>query len=328
MANFAMLGKWHVHAPGYAMEAKEAGGTCKAVWDPDFEVAKEWAAELGCEAIECLDELLARDDIDSVLIGTTTATHHEVIMKAAKAKKHIFTEKTLAPTVAECEDMAKAISDAGVLFAISYPMRTAPTTLYAKQIVESGVLGQISLGRFRNAHGGSAQGWLPEYWYVKEDACGGAMMDLGCHPMYIAAYLFGKPTRINSMYNSLYGRDIDDNAVNTIEFENKAIAIVETSFVTPYCPWNFEIHGTKGSLFGTDDKIYITTEATREETGSEDPVEVKDLPASLTAPVRNFIDAVDGKATVHFGINDAIDLARLLENAYIADAEGITVVIK
>ena len=328
MANFAMLGKWHVHAPGYAREAIKAGGTCKAVWDPDYEVAKAWAAELGCDAVECLDCLLAREDIDSVIVGTPTSMHHEVIMKAAKAKKHIFTEKTLAPTVAECEDIAKAIKEAGVLFEISYPHRTWPPVLYAKQIIESGILGQISIGRFRNAHGGASGNWLPAYWYEKKDACGGAMMDLGCHPMYISAYLFGKPVRISSMYNTLTDKPVDDNAVNTIEFENKAIAIVETSFVTPISPWAFEIYGTEGWLCATDHKVMITTPETRKYTNDMVYVPENKLPKRLDEPLVNFIKAVDGKAEIYFGLDDAIDLARLLENAYMSDEKGITVEIK
>lgn len=323
MANYAMLGKWHVHAPGYAVDAKKFGGTCKAVWDPDFTVAEKWAEELGCEAIADLDALLARKDIDCVIIGTPTSMHFEVICKAAKAGKHIFTEKTLAPTVAECEIIAKEIKKAGVLFEISYPQRTQPTVLYAKQIIESGVLGKISIGRFRNAHGGASQNWLPAYWYEKKDACGGSMMDLGCHPMYIAAYLFGKPKRISSMYNDLTGHGVDDNAVNTIEFENQTVAIVETSFVTPFCPWAFEIYGTDGCLLATNHKVTITTPETRKYTNEMVPV--TNLPKPLQNPLENFINAVDGKAEIQFGLDDAIDLARLLENAYISDKDGITV---
>lgn len=323
MANYAMLGKWHVHAPGYAKDAMRFGGTCKAVWDPDAKVAEDWAKELGCDAYSDLDALLAREDIDCVLVGTPTSMHYEVIMKAAKAKKHIFTEKTLAPTVKECEEMAAVIRENGLLFEISYPQRTLPPVLYAKQIIDSGVLGEISIGRFRNAHGGASDNWLPAYWYEKKDACGGAMMDLGCHPMYIAAYLFGKPARISSMYNILTGHGVDDNAVNTIEFENKAIAIVETSFVTPISPWAFEIYGTKGYLCATDHQVRITTPETRKYTN--DMVPVKNLPKPLDNPLENFIKAVDGKAEIQFGLDDAIDLARLLENAYISDEKGITV---
>lgn len=326
MANYAMLGKWHVHAPGYARDAMNYGGTCKAVWDPDAAVGEAWAKELGCDFEKDLDALLARADIDCVLVGTPTSMHYEVIMKAAKAKKHIFTEKTLAPTVKECEEIAAAVRENGVLFEISYPQRTSPTVLYAKQVIDSGVLGKISIGRFRNAHGGASANWLPAYWYEKKDACGGAMMDLGCHPMYIAAHLFGKPVRISSMYNTLTNRPVDDNAVNTIEFENQAIAIVETSFVTPVSPWAFEIYGTEGCLVATDHQVKISTPETRKYTN--DMIPVKNLPKPLDAPLANFIKAVDGKAEIEFGLEDAIDLARLLENAYISDEKGITVKIQ
>ena len=48
MKKFAMLGKWHVHAPGYAKELNSLPG-CQvaAVWDPDQAIAEKWAAELG-----------------------------------------------------------------------------------------------------------------------------------------------------------------------------------------------------------------------------------------------------------------------------------------
>ena len=52
------------------------------------------------------------------------------------------------------------------------------------------------------------------------------------------------------------------------------------------------------------------------------------MPKRLDNQLKNFIDAVDGKAEIYFGIDDAINLARLLENAYISDEKGITVEIK
>jgi len=130
------------------------------------------------------------------------------------------------------------------------------------------------------------------------------------------------------MYNSLTGRPVDDNAVNTIEFENKAIAIVETSFVTPFSPWAFELHGTEGYLQATDHKVLITTPETRKYTDELVEVPEKKMPKRLDNQLKNFIDAVDGKADIYFGIDDAINLARLLENAYISDEKGITVEIK
>lgn len=326
MAKVAMLSKWHVHAPGYAKSVIENGSEITCVWDEDPQRGQKWADELGADFVPCLDELLARTDVDAVVVDTPTSMHYEVIMKAAKAGKHIFTEKTLAPTVAQCLEIKKAIEDNQVKFTISFPQRTYPSVQYAKQVLDSGELGTVSLVRLRNAHSGASANWLPDYWYIEKDACGGSMMDLGCHPMYISAYLLGKPVRISSMYNDITGHGVDDNAVNLIEFANKAVAVVETGFVTPYTPWAFEIYGTEGALLATDQKVRLISAETRKYT--DQYIEVTNLPKELPMPITSFLHAVDYGTPVDFGIEDAIDLARLLENAYLAHSAGKTVEIR
>ena len=65
--------------------------------------------------------LLARDDLDGVVISTPTNEHRDVMVKAAQAGKHIFTEKVLAPTVAEAEEIIAAADDNGVKLVVSLP---------------------------------------------------------------------------------------------------------------------------------------------------------------------------------------------------------------
>ena len=106
MIKVAMLSKWHVHAGGYANQLKNSGKveiTC--VWDDDTARGEAWAKELGCDFVADLDALLARDDVEAVVCDTPTTAHHDVLIKAAKAGKHIFTEKALCPTVADCLDV-------------------------------------------------------------------------------------------------------------------------------------------------------------------------------------------------------------------------------
>lgn len=74
------------------------------------------------------------------------------------------------------------------------------------------------------------------------------MIDLGAHPMYLCRWILGKPLRITSMFNSFTNRPVEDNAVCVIEFENGAIAVVETSFVSKSSPFSLELYGTKGSF--------------------------------------------------------------------------------
>ena len=115
MVKVAMLSKWHVHAGGYAGMVKGSGkAEIAAVWDDDTARGEAWAKELGAAFYADLDELLARDDIDAVICDAPTTAHRDILVKAAKAGKHIFTEKALAPTVAECLDVKKAVEEAGV----------------------------------------------------------------------------------------------------------------------------------------------------------------------------------------------------------------------
>ena len=122
MLKVAMLSKWHVHAAGYANMLKDTSKVeITAVWDDDIARGEAWAKELGADFEPDLDKLLARDDVEAVACDAPTTAHHDILIKAARAGKHIFTEKALCPTVAECEEVKKAIKEAGVTFVISYP---------------------------------------------------------------------------------------------------------------------------------------------------------------------------------------------------------------
>ena len=118
----------------------------------------------------------------------------------------------------------------GVRFCISYPRRTMPQILYAKQAVDDGLLGRVTAVRVRIAHDGAVRDWLPAHFYDPKACGGGAMMDLGAHGMYLCRWLLGPPKRIVSVFNTVTGRAVDDNTVSVIEFENGAIAVNETSF--------------------------------------------------------------------------------------------------
>ena len=320
MLKVAMISKWHVHAEGYAKfirEQPDAEITC--VWDEDAARGQAWADKLGVPFVADYDELLAREDVDAVLIDTPTNMHKEVMIKAANARKHIFTEKCMCLTVADCDEVIKAVEKNGVKFAISFPQRCSGRNLFIKDAIEKGLLGDVTLLRVRNCHNGALAGWLPDYWYDPETTGGGAMMDLGAHPMYLARWMLGKPTRIQSMFNDRTGHPVEDNSVCTIEFENKAIAISETSLVSPMTPAILEVYGTKGVIMAIDNDIRIKTEE------SDKFVEggwvVPKLPEALPHPIRQWIDGVLYGKEIRFGLTEGRELTELMEKAYIAHNE-------
>ncbi len=318
MLNVAMLSKWHVHAEGYARQIKEYGAKITCVWDENAERGAEWAKQLEADFEPDLDRLLSRADVEAVACCAPTAMHKDVLVKAANAGKHIFTEKALAPTVAECDEIAAAVKANNAKFLISMPWRCKPELLYAKKVIEEGLLGDLTMVRIRNAHNGATANWLPAYWYDEKMACGGAMMDLGCHPMYEASYLCGRPARVTSIFNTITGREVDDNAVSVIEFKNKCIAVLETALVSFNSPSAFELYGTEGTLIERDGSFRIAS-AHLENSGFEP---IKEMPNELPSPIVMFLDACTKGTPIEFGLEAARDLSELLEMAYIAHKQN------
>jgi 1,5-anhydro-D-fructose reductase (1,5-anhydro-D-mannitol-forming) len=320
MLRVAMLSKWHVHAEGYANLLKSFGNVeITAVWDEEQERGRRWAAELEAEFEEDLDMVLRREDVDGVVVDAPTSLHTSVMTAAAQAGKHIFTEKAMALTVEECRRIAEAVEGAGVRFGISFPARTTPASLFAKQAVETNLLGDITVLRIRNGHDGALRNWLPEYWYNKKQAGGGAMMDLGCHPMYLASWLLGRPSRITSMFSYYTERSVEDNAQCSIEFENKAIALLETSLVTYSTPMALELYGTEGTLLISGDSIKLKSSRL------DDPlpgwITPTKLPQALAHPLRQWVDGILGNSPILYGLEEGTRLTELLEAAYIAHEE-------
>ncbi|MDR0313881.1 MAG: Gfo/Idh/MocA family oxidoreductase [Treponema sp.] len=325
MVNVLMLSKWHVHAAEYARTINaQPDAKVSCVWDDDAERGKNWANELGVAFEPDLAKALGRPDVDAVVVDTPTTDHCHVMTAAANAGKHIFTEKVLATTVKDCKAIAEAVRRNNLKFCISFPQLTHSLAQLAKQAIDEGWLGKIHFMRMRNAHAGSLLGWLPDYWYDVEKAGGGAMMDLGCHPMYIASYLLGKPKRIVSMFNTncAPAQVPDDNAVSVVEFENKAIAVLETSFISPYQANCFELLGTEGAVVQVGNEIKVRSNKFKD--GWYIP---EKLPSPLPLPIRLWLDGIEKAMPIPFDLDRGIALTELLENAYISHNEQRIVAI-
>ncbi|MDR2657631.1 MAG: Gfo/Idh/MocA family oxidoreductase [Oscillospiraceae bacterium] len=320
MIRVAMISKWHVHAEGYAKHLKSLPDVnIKYVWDEDPARGLPWAQELGAIFEPTLHQLLEKEDLDAIIICSPTNMHPDIMTRAAQSGKHIFTEKVLAFTLKDCDRVIDAVKKSGTIFTISYPHRCMPTHLALKKAIDEGVLGKLTLMRVRNAHNGALAEWLPGYWYDPETTGGGAMMDLGAHPMYLLRWYLGKPTRIQSMFNTLTKRSVDDNAVSTIEFENGAIGVSETSLVSPMSPYLVEAYGTEGVGIIQDQTLKIRSKKYDDE-GKE--FHEQSLPEALPSPLDQFVASVKDGKPVLFGLEEARQLTELMQYAYQAHREG------
>jgi len=283
MLKVAMLSRWHVHADGYAQEFKNRDDVkLTVVWDEEPQKGKEFARKFNMDFEVDIDALLSRDDVDAVCVNAPTSMHPEIIIKSAKAGKHIFTEKVLAITNDEAEEIKKAVVESGVKFCISFPHRTFPHNLFAKKVMDEKLLGDVKYLRVRNAHNGASAGWLPAHFYDEKQCGGGAMIDLGAHPMYLIPWIMGKPSEVASAFTYVTKHKVEDNAVTLMKYENGAIAVSETGFITGYCPFILEMYGTDGSLMIAGSDIRLVSSKLNEKTdGYGGWINPQQLPAAL-----------------------------------------------
>ena len=309
MLKTAILSSWHVHAKEYTQQLQARPDVnVTAIWDEDSERGQKFAKDLNLSFEPDLDKLLA-SDIGAVCVNAPTNMHCEIMVKAANAGKHIFTEKVLALTKDDCLAVKAAVDSAKVKFCISFPHRCMPHNLFAKKVVDSGKLGKITLLRVRNAHSGASAGWLPPHFYDQKQCGGGAMIDLGAHPMYLIHWLMGMPEQVSSAFTSVTGCAVEDNAVSLMKYSGGAIAVSETGFVSGHSPFMLEIYGTDGTLIinGRDVKLA---------TGPEGFEDQKQLPDALPKPIEQFVDGVLYNKEIVFGMDDAISLTDMMVAAY------------
>lgn len=313
----AALGFWHVHGRDYARDAQEhPGTTLVAIWDDDPERGREAAERFGVEFVADLDELLARDTLDGVMITTSTDQHVDVISRAIAAGKHVFTEKVLAPTVADADALVAAADAAGVSLVVSLPRLYHGYTAAIEEVLDAGTLGELAYSRVRLAHDGWIAGWLPDRFGNLAEAYGGALTDLGCHPVYLTRLFHrSEPRRVTATYASLTGREVDDNAVVTAEFDGGRIGVIEASLVQTPGDFTIELRGSQGALSygGAASGLFLNT---------GDGWQELPVPANGAGAFDEWVRRIHDGSRADANLDHALALTRVVVAANASAAEG------
>lgn len=313
MIKVALLSFWHVHAADYAKQAEQHPDTqIVAVWDELPGRGREEAAKRGVPFYESLDELLSEPGIDAVIVDAPTDMHRDVMVKAAAAGKHIFTEKVVAPTLRETNEIVNAAAENGVVLTVSLPRLNDGYTLAIQDILQQGLLGDITFARVRLSHNGAVAGWLPDHFYNLRQCGGGALIDLGCHPMYLTRLFLGLPERVSAHYGYVTGKEVEDNATAVLQYGNGALGIVEAGFVNSHSPFAIEIHGTEGTLlFGTPEpKLLVRS---NKQTDPEGDWTDYPLHAARLSAFEQWVNHIREGSSADDNIRLAVDLTRLME---------------
>jgi predicted dehydrogenase len=197
-----------------------------------------------------------------------------------------------------------------------------------QSILAAGQLGQLTQGRTRLSHSGALpatdrpSGWLPEHFYNLEQCAGGALIDLGCHPMYLARLFLGLPESVSASYGYVTGRAVEDNAVAVLSYPNGALGIVEAGFVNRFSPFTIEVHGTEGSLlYGTPESV-LQLRSTKVSGAEQQWSASADLPEERPSAFHQWVEHIQQGTTATENIQIALDLTRLMEAANLSARGG------
>ena len=314
---------WHVHARDYTKQAQQHPATeIAAVWDEIPKRGKEAADKEGVPFYESLDELLRHPEIDAVIVDAPTNMHRDVMVAAARAGKHIFTEKVIAPTLREVNEILHEVNKSKVKLTVSLPRLNEGYTLAIRELLQQQLLGKLTLVRSRLSHNGAIAGWLPEHFFNFQQCLGGALIDLGCHPMYLTNLFLGEPVQsVQAHYGFITGKEVEDNAVSLLTTSSGALGIVEAGFVNSHSPFTIEIHGTEGSLmYGTPEgKLLIRTKSKAEFADGWTELQ---LPNKRESAFEQFVNHIQNNTTAEENIKLAVQLTKLMEASNRSVEEG------
>jgi predicted dehydrogenase len=232
------------------------------------------AAEYGWENVETdWRRVVENPEIDVIDVSTPGNLHAEIAIAAAKAGKAVFCEKPIGNTLAEAEEMVRAVDEAGVPNAVFHNYRKAPAAALVKRFIEEGRLGTIYHMRAVYLQDWIADPSFPLVWRLQKEIAGsGTHGDINAHIIDMARYLLGEFSEVCGLLHTFVKQrpiageidaslgakstgemgevTVDDAAMFLAKFENGALGTFEASrfAVGRKNHHRWEINGSKGSV--------------------------------------------------------------------------------
>ncbi len=226
---------------------------------PDYDIAADRAYSSCTELIE--RELALPEDqrVDFVSVATPNHTHYEIARAAVDAGFNVICDKPLTFDLAQAEELAAAVDASGVVFAVTHNYTGYPLVRQAREMIQSGELGEIQALRVCYM-----QGWLrtrletgdhkQASWRADPAKSGaaGCFGDIATHAFNLARYMTGlMPEEISCNLRTFEeGRELDDYGTAVIRFQNGGLGTLTASQISHGRENDLfiEIDGTKGAL--------------------------------------------------------------------------------
>src|ERR1035437_4982572 len=235
---------------GQYLARRVPGVALVAVADAKTGLAESFASELGvAKWYVNHQDLLSDREIEAVAIVTSTSTHKEVVMDAARSGKAIFCEKPISLTLDDAREMRQAVQAAGVFFQMAFQRRFDAGYLAAKRKLDAGAIGEPVM--FTSI---SRDPYPPPLEFCDPKVSGGLIADMGVHDFDLARMYMGDVRPVHAIGGTLAFPEMKsvggmDNAIVDLVFQNGTLGVVQLSRNAAFgYDIRGEIWGTKGSI--------------------------------------------------------------------------------
>jgi predicted dehydrogenase len=282
----------NAHVPALrALPAYELKAVCTA----HPETATASAAAFGAElAFDNFAEMLARPDIDLVVVSVRVPGHHALVMQALQADKAVFCEWPLGASVDEAQTMAALAGQRSLRTAVGLQARSDPTLTYARDLVQQGYIGDVLAANLSYVGPAITQRGNGRVWQGDRKNGANTLTIAGGHAIDALCFVLGEfeevsarlATTIPTWRNTDTGQDVSVDSPDWISVNGRLRGGAQVAFLVATVPSSpsgnrFEIYGSKGTLVISGGSLNSGPSRLQASLGKE-PLTALEAPASYT----------------------------------------------
>jgi len=230
--------------------SKASNAKFVAACDIDIELAKEFADKHGvARAYDSFEKMLEDPEVDVVYVATPNNLHARHTTQAAEAGKHVYCEKPMAITEADCELMIQACEKNKVKLGIDFQNRYHPAHVEAHRLVQNGMVGQIHVAKAQYCHGflhGHWKGWRDD----PSVTGAGALVGTGLHPIDLLRFVLNSEVEevqavcaTQTPYHT-----VDEMVYAILKFQNGVYGMVISGLLAPRSDDDLVLYGSEAKI--------------------------------------------------------------------------------
>ncbi|MBL18559.1 MAG: LmbZ [Flavobacteriaceae bacterium] len=230
------------------LSALELNKDIKYVYDLKKDSAKNLAKELSAIPVNQIKEIFDDNSIDLVVISTSHNVLHEIAEMAIKSNKNVLIEKPSGINLSEVLNLREISKASKSKIKIGFNYRFHPAILKSKELIQLGMIGDVTHIRARHGHG-ARYGYESEWRCNKELSGGGELLDQGSHIIDLCnMFIKGLNLKYSSTQNYFWNVSVEDNCFLALENDEKQMSWIHVSWTEWKNLFSFEIFGKYGKI--------------------------------------------------------------------------------